>query len=331
MEEKRILLVAPTFYNYHTEIKKELEKQGYIVDYFDDRPSKNPFIKGFIKGFKSKATKLLDSYMLKIVNKTKQYHYYCVFFVANIAFEVDQIKQLRKSHPEATYILYLWDSIKNYPHNIGVLHLFDKVYSFDRDDCQKYKMKFLPLFYCDKYKKLACKKQEKYEYDIASICVAHPIRYPIVGKLLDYSKSKQIRLFSYMYLQSSLLFIYNKCFVKVFRDAKYSEFNYRALSEREVLKVIESSKIVFDICNKNQIGLTMRSIEALGSQRKLITTNKDIVNYDFFDKNNIHVFDLESFEIPSEFLETEYHEINENIYKKYSLSSWINTIFGEIQ
>ena len=103
------------------------------------------------------------------------------------------------------------------------------------------------------------------------------------------------------------------------------------MSEKETVKTIENSKIVFDICNKNQVGLTMRTIEALGSQRKLITTNKDIVNYDFFDKNNIYVFDLESFEIPSAFLETEYHEINENIYKKYSLSSWINTIFGEIQ
>ena len=134
-----------------------------------------------------------------------------------------------------------------------------------------------------------------------------------------------------MYLQSPLLFIYNKLFVEVFKKAKYKEFNYHSLSEKETVKTIENSKIVFDICNKNQVGLTMRTIEALGSQRKLITTNKDIVNYDFFDKNNIYVFDLESFEIPSAFLETEYHEINENIYKKYSLSSWINTIFEEIQ
>lgn len=331
MEKKRILLIAPTFYNYHTEIKKELEKQGYSVDYYDDRPSKNPFVKGLLKRFKNKSANFLNSYMDKIVEETKKHYYDYVFFVANMAFEVEQIKQLKEKHSEATYILYLWDAIKNYPHNIGVLHLFDQVYSFDPNDCQKYDMHFLPLFYCDKYINIAHKNQEEYKYDIVNICVAHPIRYPIVKKIIDYCQKKKINLFSYMYLQSPLLFIYNKLFVEVFKKAKYKEFNYHSLSEKETVKTIENSKIVFDICNKNQVGLTMRTIEALGSQRKLITTNKDIVNYDFFDKNNIYVFDLESFEIPSAFLETEYHEINENIYKKYSLSSWINTIFGEIQ
>lgn len=327
MEKKRILLIAPTFYNYHTEIKNELEKQGYRVDYYDDRPSKNPFVKGSLKRFKNKSTNLLNSYMDKIVEETKRHYYDYVFFVANMVFEAEQIKQLKEKHSEATYILYLWDAIKNYPHNIYTSKLFDQVYSFDPNDCRKYDMHFLPLFYCDKYINIAHKNQEEYKYDIVNICVAHPIRYPIVKKLIDYCQKKKINLFSYMYLQSPLLFIYNKLFVEVFKKAKYKEFNYRSLSGREVLNVIESSKIIFDICNKNQVGLTMRSIEALGSQRKLITTNKDITNYDFFDKNNIYVIDPENFEIPNKFLETKYREINKNIYYKYSLSNWISRMF----
>ena len=58
-------------------------------------------------------------------------------------------------------------------------------------------------------------------------------------------------------------------------------------------------------------------------KRKFITTNKDIVNYDFYNSNNILVIDRKNPIIDFDFLMTPYEELDENIYYKYSLENWI--------
>ena len=69
--------------------------------------------------------------------------------------------------------------------------------------------------------------------------------------------------------------------------------------------------------------MTMRTIEILGLKRKLITTNKDIVNYDFYNSNNILVIDRDNPKFDISFIEKPYIELKEEIYKKYSLENWI--------
>ena len=77
-----------------------------------------------------------------------------------------------------------------------------------------------------------------------------------------------------------------------------------------------------------QQGLTFRVFEAMGFRKKLITTNADIVNYDFYNANNIFVWTEDSKEIPDAFFETDYEELPEEIFKKYSLENWLKTIFS---
>ena len=72
----------------------------------------------------------------------------------------------------------------------------------------------------------------------------------------------------------------------------------------------------------------MRCIETLGAKRKLITTNQAILEYDFYDENNILIVNREAPEIPIEFFSKPYQEISSEIYEKYSLDNWIYTIFS---
>ena len=67
----------------------------------------------------------------------------------------------------------------------------------------------------------------------------------------------------------------------------------------------------------------MRTIEILGLKRKFITTNKDIVNYDFYNPNNIMVIDREQPQIDFNFFDLPYEELDDNLYNKYSLKNWI--------
>jgi hypothetical protein len=70
----------------------------------------------------------------------------------------------------------------------------------------------------------------------------------------------------------------------------------------------------------------MRTIETLGAKRKLITTNKQISRYDFYNENNIMILNDDNFDEVTGFLKRKYQDIPEHIYKEYSLSSWVTNI-----
>jgi hypothetical protein len=69
--------------------------------------------------------------------------------------------------------------------------------------------------------------------------------------------------------------------------------------------------------------------EAMGYHKKLITTNKEIVNYDFYDPANIFVIDdNEDISIPDAFFETPYKKLPPEVYNKYTVSAWVDTILS---
>jgi len=71
----------------------------------------------------------------------------------------------------------------------------------------------------------------------------------------------------------------------------------------------------------------MRTLEILGAKRKLLTTNEDIKNYDFFHKNNIALFNRNEINIDMNFIQSEFYEVDDKIYEKYSINGWLKEIF----
>ncbi len=62
-------------------------------------------------------------------------------------------------------------------------------------------------------------------------------------------------------------------------------------------------------------------------QRKIITTNQSIKNYDFYKPNNILIIDEKHITFKPEFFNTPYEPIPESVYNKYTLSIWVNVVF----
>lgn len=119
------------------------------------------------------------------------------------------------------------------------------------------------------------------------------------------------------------VFFINKMINKDFKNVTSKEINYRMVPFEKLYKVYAKSKCIVDVENPGQHGLTMRSIEMLGLRRKFITTNKDIVNYDFYNSNNILVIDRNDPVIDFSFFQKPYETLASEIYEKYSLSNWI--------
>lgn len=326
MSDKRVLYIGTPIFNYHKHIITEFEKQGYTVDYYDDRPSENSFIKGIIKIRRSSMKSLIQKYFDRILAETKGTYYDLVFIVNCKVFTPNMIRQLRDNQRSAKFVLYMWDSLELYPNSKDLIAIFDKAYSFDTNDCDKIEsLNLLPLFYHKGYEKLGQEVVPESEYDILSVCTVHPNRYKIMRVLFPELESKGICIFSYMFLDK-LQYLYNKVFAKEFKGAKTSEFKFKHLSEHEYLALLKKSNTVFDIPHNKQSGLTMRTIETLGAKRKIITTNTNIKKYDFYNENNISVMNEHNLAGIEQFLKHEYEPISEDIYKKYSLRNWIKVI-----
>lgn len=111
-----------------------------------------------------------------------------------------------------------------------------------------------------------------------------------------------------------------------FKNTVLSTFQYNKLNSKNIADIVDKSKIVLDIQHPKQTGLTMRTIEMIGMKKKILTTNKEIKEYDFYRSENICVIDRNNIEINDDFLELPYKELDGEIYEKYSLNSWVQEV-----
>ena len=106
-----------------------------------------------------------------------------------------------------------------------------------------------------------------------------------------------------------------------------SDFRFEMIGADEASGYLEKAKASLDVEGPGQTGLTMRTIEVLGAKRKLITTNKTVRHYDFFNEKNILIVDRQNPKIDLELINEPFIEIDPDIYEHYSIEAWIEDLF----
>ena len=325
---KRILLISPDFFNYPLIIVNELKGMGYIVDWINDRPSNSNIIKAILRINRDCISIINHKYFDRILKRIidKDYDIFILIIGQSMWFHKNMIEELRKRMRGTKFIAYLWDSIKNCKYvTPEFLSSFDKRYSFDRSDANRYnEIEFLPLFYSSAYEEIS-KENSFIEYDLFYVGTAHPKKYKYINIMSKQLKVIYEKQFIYHYMPSKLKYLYHKVRDEEFSYAKLSDFKNEKLNEETIVKIIKKSRCILDSPQDGQEGLTIRTIECLGAKKKLITTNSDIKNYDFYKEENIYVYEGE-FDFKSKFFTYPYCEIEERIYEKYSLKNWLKTI-----
>ncbi|MDM0906259.1 hypothetical protein QTI73_11165 [Clostridium perfringens] len=326
----KLLLIMPNFFDYPEVITKELENMGYDVDCFDDRPSTNSIIKAIIRVKKDLINLYIRKYfnsIMKII-KNKRYDFVLLISGQSLSFNEKMISEIKKTQSSARFVLYQWDSLDNFPYIRNVQKYFDKCYSFDREDTQKNEnLKFLPLFYCKRYEEIGKINNKDFLYDFSFIGTAHPKKYRFISMMSKQLKNVYPKQYIYFFFPSKLVFIYRKIANYELKNAKYDEFNFVSLKDNQMNYIISNSRCILDCAQSGQSGLTIRVLEALGAKKKLITTNKDIINYDFYREENIYVY-KGNFDYNSVFFSKSYVELDKDIYEKYSLRNWLNEILS---
>ncbi len=329
LNHKKILFLAPKFFGYEQKIKSKMEAMGAIVDFYDARSVTKSIDRAILKISPVFFKKITKEYFNNILNKCKNTNYDYIFIVKCDMISEDILKQFRNTFNNAKFCLYLWDSVANIP---GVSHkfkYFDRVLSFDRFDSNFYNsIIFRPLFYLDEFQNVV-NRVENFKYDISFCGTIHSDRYKIVKKIKEFCITNNLKSYNFLYLQSEFIFKFYKMIKKEFSGAKMIDFSFSNLSANEISNIVKDSRIVLDMQHPKQTGLTMRTIEMLGMNKKLITTNYDIVNYDFYNPQNIFVIDRENIKIDKEFFLSSYQPLDQVIYDKYSIENWLSDIFSE--
>ena len=315
----RITLISHDNWGYNNNIALTLQKKGHTVHHIDFCSFKykypNIYYKTYnflLKAFFKKNLK--NIHFGKEINRRLQELNEIQDVILTIKGDwIDSKEILRLKKYTKKSIAYFNDNIKRCPKILKVIPSFDEVYSFEKEDCEKYNLKFITNWIHQEENQK--NYPTKFDYDVFNIS-SKDNRFKIISKIADELKIKNI---------SSKIIVYDK---KSKNNNANIEFISKYIQITDVNEYMKRSKILLDIQRKEQNGLTFRVFESLSLHKKLITTNHNIINYDFYNPNNILVINEQNIDFVTDFFETDYEPIPEEIFKKYTLNHWVETIFN---
>lgn len=224
----------------------------------------------------------------------------------------------KKTHQEIKkqsdkYITYIYDSCRRFPIDHLLDGLFDEIFSFDLIDVEKYNFNFISNYiYLDK-RDLESKSANENVFIVISI----DERFEFLNNLADYFTAHNIK-FKFTAVGKKVPSTINKNIIHL----------EKTLLPEDIQEDLENSKIFLDLIRHGHNGLSFRIFEALAMQKKIITTNQSISQYDFYNPNNILILDENKpININPDFFTTPYEPLSDEMYYKYTIENWVKTVF----
>lgn len=319
MKRDKVIVVAidRIFLEYSSEIRcvfKKYFKEVKLVNKYGI-PLENKFKSTLVKKlekFGKVGQKIINTISSKSLNQLKNLDY--SLSIGGECFTLNTITNLRKRFPELVSTKYIFDKT-----NEGYLKearlKYDEIYTFEKEDAKIHNLKFRTSFFIDE------EVRNRREIDCYYLGgLREGKRYLFIEQLKRYCLKNKLKY-------DFRLFIKKKYIKDAYKDKEI--LTSEKLSYKENIEKVKDSKVVIELNYYTQKGLTLRTFECLGVETKLITENLDILNYDFYNKNNIFIVqnqkDIE--EIPEDFFKTPYQKIPNDIKEKYSLDGFIKDIF----
>ena len=323
--KKKVLVIMPFYFKYQNQIKKHLIKRGAEVYLINEDVNELSFIYKFISIYFKRLYSLIVRQYYKHEFKKLPSQLDSILIIKGSSINQEEIIKLKKIYKNIKIIMYQWDSIAHYSRAEIVADWCDEKISFDPIDAQKNNWRYRPLFFDPDF----CNKNKNRIYDISYICSIHSDRVRLFKLVLKYCKANHLNLYDYLY-SNKWSFIRQKIFKKNKSFMiNHNSVKFTPLSFEKTAIIYESSKCLLDYKFTNQVGLTIRSIESIGHNCKLITNNHQIINEDFFDPNNIYIYDVDNFIIPDSFFVNSYKPIPDDLYYKYSIDGWLDDVFRD--
>jgi hypothetical protein len=314
----------PSFFGYEEVIKRKMVEMGWNVHFCSDRPSESSFVKAAIRINYRIISGRVKAYYDSILDKYEDGYFDKVMLVRGEAVSLDWLESAKKKNPKAEFILYFWDAIAYNKNAINIYTEFDRVLSFDFDDCEKYDFFYRPLFAPDVYFN---QKNAKKIYDIVFIGTVYSDRHCVIQEILDICERQNYSIFLHAYYPSKFFAILRCLFDWRFCNFYLKHVTHEKLSQTETANIISKSKVVVDVNRESQKGLTMRTIEAMAANTKLITTNAALCEEAEYDKSIHLVINRDEPVFDDEFVGSSF--VKPERLDKYTVEAWVFEVLGE--
>lgn len=324
---KNVLCILPNFFSYDTAIVNCLGDAGALVDLLTDRPFRDPFRKALVRKRPHYFYNYVSTLFRHRLQKFGKKEYDFVLVVVGLTVSPSFLNELKLANPKAYFVYYTWDSVSNRSVALKHAQSCDRAFTFDPHDANKYGLEYRPLFFRQDIMN-SRSINTNFKYQVSFVASLHSDRYKVFKSILAALPHKT-KVFSHIFVPSHLVLLAYRFLLPKVLFAKTSDFKFKSMSRDSLIAVYQESQIILDIEHPDQNGLTIRTLEALGAGKKLITTNSEIMSSDFYDPNNHLVVDREKPNIPMAFIESNYKKPSSRVYENYDLRTWLAQILDK--
>lgn len=186
-----------------------------------------------------------------------------------------------------------------------------RIWTYDDFDSKKYGLR---LFHENGYFKSYIKPLGKTEYDVI-----------FVGK----DKGRGEYLLQLEEKMKSMGLRTKFVIVADGRLTKRKSYYSNRIDYNEITKLIVKSRAILNIAMEDQQGITLRDLESLFFEVKLLTTNKNIVKTDIYSPDNVYIVDGLNIDNLPEFLDKKYVPMPQEVKERHSYDHFIEVIIGD--
>ncbi len=208
--------------------------------------------------------------------------------------------------------LWMWNIIEDY--NVGWIQIakeFADVWTFDKGDADNYGLHFSNQFYFPQSTEEVLNQNSKSVFFVGA----------------DKNRMKSL-----CYIADDLHSIGFQGDFYILPDANkgYSQKDKQYLlkdrmDDESVIDHVRKCAAVLDLVKEGQVGITVRTLEAVFYKKKVITNNIAVRNTDLYRFGNIYILGKESVTL-EDFLRKPFANYGQCILKKYTAKTWLKNI-----
>lgn len=310
---RRILLIGIGFYDYEKAIVTAMTAMGAQVRHVVEQP---PAPTAVHRKWGIGAAARLARHHRSILDLARDMgpldH---VVVIKGQTLTPDFLAELRQIQPSAQLTAYHWDSVQRSPALLAMQDHYDQILTFDHRDAARYpRFVHRPLFFRPELGQCPAGQPS---HTLSFVGWLHHDRLGQIERLITESQrhgwTMRVHLSTGRFTALRHGRMAGREFVKG-----------RPLAFADYVALVCDSRAVIDLPHPEQSGLTMRTVEVgLGAGRKLVTTSRDVIAYDFYDPANILTVDMNQIDIPQDFLDTPFRDIDPDLRARYGIQEWL--------
>lgn len=317
---KNILFISPRYFGIQDKIRNELEKKGYNVYYISD--SESGFLYNLSKRVPSLGRVLRRYKRKKLERIVRKNAIEILLVIRGSQLQYNDWGQFFEHTKIPKKIMYQWDSIRNYDYT-KLVRFFNRVITFDRKDSIEYGLIYYPLFWNKQIKGNIIHTHLKENIDLLFVGIWHSDRISILNQISEQAARNNLHCYIKIYYPF-YLYLWLRYIRKL--NINSSFWTFSKISSAKLDSLYQRAKCIIDINHPMQTGLTMRTMEAIGLGKKLLTTNYYIKEEDFYNEKCINIINRNNVDIDFSFLK---ETASYDGIERYELSNWLNFLLTD--